>query len=86
MPYMLVRHKVEDFAKWKKVLDSQTENHIKAGMTIKHVWRNDADPNDIFFLFHLRSMEEAQDYLNTPQPGVAEEAGVVGVPEIYFLK
>jgi len=86
MPYMLVRHKVKDFAKWKAVFDSHAEAHKKAGMNVRHVWRNENDPDDVFFLFQIRSIQEAQDFINSPQPGVKEEAGVIGVPDIYFLK
>lgn len=87
MPYMLCRHKVEDFIKWKAIFDSHTDAHKQAGMNLKHIWQKEDDPNDIFFLFQIRSIQEAQDFMNLPEmPRVKEEAGVIGQPEVYFLK
>ena len=37
MIYMLVRHKVADFAKWKKIYDSHKEAQEKAGLKLKHL-------------------------------------------------
>jgi hypothetical protein len=83
---MLVRHKVEDFARWKAVFDSHFGEQERAGMELKHIWQKDDDPNDVFFLIKIRSRKEVEDFMNQPQqPEIKEQAGVVGQPEVYFL-
>ncbi len=36
MKYMLVRHKVADFARWKKIFDSHKEAQEKAGLKLEN--------------------------------------------------
>jgi len=55
MIYMLVRHKVADFAKWKKIFDSHKEAQEEAGLRLKHLWRNLDDPNEVFFCLRSRT-------------------------------
>ena len=49
--YILVRHKVTDFAKWKPVYDAHLSARQKAGLREEHLFRNADDPNEVLLLF-----------------------------------
>lgn len=86
MHYMLVRHEVKDFNQWKAVLDAQAKAHQGAKMELMHVWRDSDNPKMVVFLLRLHDVEKAKTFLNTPDvDNIGGKAGVVGVPEIYFL-
>jgi len=38
MIFMLVRHKVADFARWKKIFDSHKEAQEKAGLKVEYLY------------------------------------------------
>lgn len=85
MTYMLVRHKVADFARWKQIFDSHKEAQEKAGLKLKHLWRNLDDSNEVFFLFEVEDLKRAQAFLSSQDPKVKDEAGVRDEPDLYFL-
>ena len=45
MPYVLIRSKVQDFAKWKAAYDDHRTVRETAGLTERYVLRNADDPN-----------------------------------------
>ena len=53
MPYVLARHKVADFAKWKRIYDSHLPARQKAGLKELHLLRN-ADDSNVLPLMHMR--------------------------------
>ena len=85
MLYMLVRHKVADFARWKRIFDSHKEAQEKAGLKLKHLWRNIDNSNEVFFLFEVDDLKKAQAFLSSQDPKVKDEAGVTDEPDLYFL-
>jgi len=85
LTYMLVRHKVADFARWKQIFDSHKEAQEKAGLKLKHLWRNLDDSNEVFFLFEVEDLKRAQAFLSSQDPKVKDEAGVRDEPDLYFL-
>ena len=51
MPYVLVRHKVADFSKWKRVYDGHLPARKEAGMIKEvHLLRNADDSNEVFIM------------------------------------
>ena len=48
MTYMLVRHRVADFDVWRAVFDSHAEAQREAGLRARHVFRNRAEPNELY--------------------------------------
>ena len=44
MPYALVRHKVEDFEKWKPILNDDVGNREANGSKGGYLFRNADDP------------------------------------------
>ena len=86
MPYMLVRHKVHDFAVWKRVFDSHAEAQQQAGLRVTHIMRNSEDPNEIVFLFEIDDIAKAKQFVYAPEvPEAKEQVGVADEPNIWFL-
>jgi quinol monooxygenase YgiN len=86
MPYMLVRHKVADYAKWKPVYDGHAATRKASGSKGAHLFRNADNLNEIVLLFewddlsNARRFAQSEDLMKTMQ-----KAGVIGKPDIYFL-
>ncbi len=86
MPYILVRHKVEDYAKWKHVFDehgaSRKANGSKGGLLL----RNADNPNEVVILLEWDDLAKARQFVQSQDLRAAmERAGVADQPDIYFL-
>ena len=86
MPYMLVQHQVEDFAKWKTVFDSALDMRRAGGEKSAQILHDADDVNSLTLLFEWDSLENAQQYAQNPDLKAAmQEAGVTSPPNISFL-
>lgn len=86
MPYLLVRHKVSDYSRWKLVFDSHLAVQQQAGLRITHVLRNLDDPNEVVLLFEADDLQKAKGFVYSPNvPEAQQQAGVSDKPDIYFL-
>jgi heme-degrading monooxygenase HmoA len=87
MPYILVRHKVADFSKWKPVYDAHLPARQEAGIKEVHVLRNVDDPNEVVVLSEAENLQKARDFAaSSDLREKMQEAGVVDRPDIYFLE
>ncbi len=86
MPYMLVRHKVKDYAKWKPIYDGHAATRKASGSKGAHLFRNSDNLNEMIILFewddlgNARKFAQSEDLIKTMQ-----KAGVSDKPDIYFL-
>lgn len=86
MPYMLIQHKVEDFAKWKAVFDSKEDLRRTSGEKSAQIFHDAADPTALTLLFEWDTLERARHYTQNPALKAAMmEAGVSGPPTFAFL-
>jgi hypothetical protein len=86
MPHLLVRHKVSDFEKWKRVFDSHAAARLRAGLRIIRVMRNVEDPSKVVLFFEAKTIEAARGFVFSPDvPQSKEQSGVIDKPDIYFL-
>ena len=86
MPYLLVRHKVADFSKWKTAYDAHLSVRQKAGLKEEHLMRNTENPNETFVLFEAEDLQKAKAFgASSDLREVMQKAGVVDKPDIYFL-
>jgi len=86
MPFVLVRHKVQDFARWKPFFDADGPVRQQAGLNDKLVLRSADDPQEVIVLFETDDLEGARRFAQAPQLAeVMEKAGVIDRPDIYFL-
>jgi hypothetical protein len=86
MVHMLVRHKVEEFGKWKPIYDEHQEARAAAGLKDLHLWHNIDDPNEIVLLFEISDVEKAKAFVQSPDlKERMAAAGVISTPDILFL-
>ncbi len=86
MTYMLCRNRVSDYSKWKAVFDSHAEAARDAGLQLVNLWRSVDDPNDVFFMFEIASMDDARAFISNPDAAKAGEASGVVDGEFHFLE
>ena len=86
MAYLLVHHKVKDFAVWKPLFDQDAAHRKATGSKGGLLFKSADDPNDIFILFEWQSQEEARAFTSSVDlKDTMSRAGVVGMPDIHFL-
>ena len=86
MPYMVVRHKVQNFARWKQVFDEHGGARKSGGSRGGQLFRSADDPNEVMVLLECDSLENARRFVNSEDLGKTKErAGVADRPDIYFV-
>jgi hypothetical protein len=87
MVYLLAKHRVEDFDKWHSVFESHADAQRKAGLHLLHLFHDTDDPSIVVVLFTVDDLNKARAFTKTPDARAsAKSSGVIGVPEILFLK
>jgi L-rhamnose mutarotase len=87
MPYLLIRHKVENYAKWKPVFDEHNDKRKAAGSKSYRIFHNEDDANNLVLLFEWDNLDNARQFAQSEElRKKMQEAGVIGQPDIYFLK
>jgi hypothetical protein len=87
MPYILIRHKVADFSKWKPAYEGHLPARQEAGLKELHLLRNADDPNEVILLFEAEDLHRAKDFAAAPDlRETMQRAGVADRPDIYFLE
>lgn len=86
MVYLLVRHKVEDYFKWKPGFDDhgsvRKESGSKGGMLFSAL----EDSDDLFILLEMDSIENARKFIESEDlKKKMADLGVIGKPDIFFL-
>jgi heme-degrading monooxygenase HmoA len=85
--FVLIRHKVADFAKWKPVYDGHLPGRQKAGLKEVHLLRNNDNPNEVILLFSAEDLEKAKAFAASDDVRqTMQKAGVSDKPDVYFLK
>jgi heme-degrading monooxygenase HmoA len=86
MSYVMVTHKVADYARWKPIFDADDANREIAGSKGGQLLRSADDPNEVVILFEW-DLEEARQYSQREEVRAKmQAAGVLGQPEISFLE
>jgi heme-degrading monooxygenase HmoA len=87
MPYLLVRHKVQDYAKWKPLFDQHAATRQTNGSRGGQLFRNATDPNELVILFEWDDLEHARQFAQSEDlRQTMQRAGVADQPDIYFLE
>ena len=86
MATVLVRHKVNDYAKWKTVLDETKPWAKSMGVKGQRVLRNSADPNEVVVVNEFADMSSAQRFAQSNElKQHMQRAGVAEAPSVWFL-
>src|SRR5207249_10414193 len=60
MNYLLIRHKVADFAKWKPAYDAHGRARANAGLKEERLLRSIDNPNEVVLLFSAQDLDKAK--------------------------
>ena len=86
MNYVLVRHKIADFAKWKSVYDAHLPARQKAGLKQEHLLHDIDDPSEVILLFDAEDVQKARELVASDDLRERmQQGGVIDKPDIYFL-
>ncbi len=87
MPYLLVRSKIQDYAKWKPVFDEHAPTREAMGSKGGYVFRNADDPNELLVLLEVEDLSRARQFAQSDDLRQAmQRAGTTDQPDIYFLE
>ena len=87
MIYVMVRHQVADFGKWKSAYDAHAPARTKAGLKELNVLRNIDNPDEIVLLFSADDLGKAKAFTASQDLREAmEKAGVKDKPDVWFLQ
>jgi quinol monooxygenase YgiN len=77
--YLLERHKVRDYDRWREVFDADAGGREAAGCRGARVFRNADDPEEVVVLFEWDDPGKARDRVGSATLGRKfDEAGVSG--------
>jgi hypothetical protein len=86
MSFMMIRHRVKDYAAWKLGYDAHEPARAQAGLTEKYLLRSADDPNEVVILLEAKDLERAKAFASSPDlKAKMQEVGVVDKPDVYFL-
>jgi hypothetical protein len=83
MPFLLIRHKVKDFAAWKPVFEDHSATRKAAGSKGGYLLRNHDDPNEVVVLLEVEDLGKARQFAQSAdlkeamqRAGAAKRAGL----------
>ncbi len=86
MATVIIRHKVEDYAKWKAVYDEVLPFRQSSGIKGARLLRSADNPNEIVVVDEFDDMDKARQFAQSEDLKQAmQKAGVSDHPDIYFL-
>jgi hypothetical protein len=87
LAHVLVRHKVDNYAKWRPVFDEHAATRVAAGQIgTPQVFRSGDDPWEVVVLMEWDELERARQFVAAPDLSeVMEKAGVTDQPTFFFL-
>ncbi len=86
MATLIIRHKVEDFAKWKAVYDDVVSLRKESGNTGARLLRSADNPNEIVVVNEFPDIDKARQFSQSEDLKQAmQKAGVSDHPDMYFL-
>ena len=87
MTYLIIRHRVTDFAAWKPHYDAHRAARDAAGLAEKELLHDVADPNHVVILFEVADLAKAQALVTSDSIRESmQKGGVAEKPDLYFLK
>ena len=84
--FVLIRHKVQDFAEWKRGYDAYLPKLNEAGLTEKHLFRNAHDANEVHILLEATDLGRAQAFAESAELRESrQKVGILDEPDIHIL-
>jgi hypothetical protein len=84
---LLIRHKVDDYERWKQHFDSDAELRLAHGAGCARVFRNDSERDEVWLLLEWDDLARAR--LFTRSEDIADfmnRAGIADQPDYWYLE
>ncbi len=86
MKTLVIRHKVKDFATWKKAYDAHAGARASGGLGKGRVTRSLDDPSEIVLMFDISDLDKARAFVASEDLRSAMQgAGVIDKPAVFFV-
>ena len=86
MPYVLIRHRVGNYAKWKRAFDAHGGTRRTHGSKGGWLFRSAKNPREVLILLRWNGLRAARRFVTSAELRKAmKNAGVRGRPEVLFL-
>lgn len=86
MSYIMIRHKVANYAKWKRAVLTFKNFRKTSGEKSFYVCRASENPNDLLVWCEWDTAARMKKFVGSAELHAAmKEAGVIGKPEISFF-
>jgi heme-degrading monooxygenase HmoA len=86
MPYLLIRHRIKDFERWKRLFDEHAATREASGSKGGRLFRSPENCNEVVALFEWEDLDLAKRFaLSENLRAVMQEAGVSELPDIFLL-
>jgi len=87
MTHILVTHRVNDYATWKKVFDDFIETRKSFGEKSYQILHPTDDPNNLTLVFGWDTADNAKRFMQSSELKTAmQSGGVAEEPKITFLE
>jgi hypothetical protein len=87
MGLLIIRHKVKDFAAWKKAFDTHATAQKAAGLTNPRVFCSSDDRSETVVLFDMKDIAAAKKFGSSADlKATMAAAGVIDQPTALFLE
>jgi heme-degrading monooxygenase HmoA len=86
MPYVMISHKVADYAKWKRQVKAFAEIRKTSGEKCFYACRDSKQPNQVMVWCEWDTTARMKKFMNSAELRQAmEKAGVIGQPQVSFF-
>jgi len=86
MDHILARIKGANMEEIKSVLRADAAEHARHGLTLRHVWRNADDPDEILFIFTTPDLGRARKFIKDMHKHVHSQNPGAPLPQMLYLK
>jgi len=85
MPFIMIRHKVANYARWKRGAQAVAKLRQDSGEKCFYVCRGSKDTNDLLIWCEWDTTARMKKFASSPELRAAmKNAGVIGKPEVSF--
>lgn len=87
MPFVLVRISVEDFRKWKTVMQEHVGKRAELGSRGTRIFRDTEHPDSVLCLTEWTDFDRAREFMGWGDPAKIRGGSTVkGIPDVSFLE
>lgn len=87
MAYLIVHHKVQDYATWKPFFDEHQSVRKEVGIKCEQLFQSADNPNDLTILFEVSDLNKVREFTQSEDlKEIMHQGGVIGIPDFSFLE